>query len=188
MTLSVELAGRSDLAEAERLMREVLETDLGGYREAWHGDVDDLATAYLRPVRSALFVARLDGAVVGTAAMQPCRLMSPPNPVWLAAWYSQPEVCELRRVWVHRDARRRGVARALVRQAVRWATTSGGYTEVYLHTDTGSPGAERFWRSMPTLEIYDARPDPYNCVHFVLDVAATVGLGLDAAATTASGR
>ncbi|MGL4744861.1 MAG: GNAT family N-acetyltransferase [Dermatophilaceae bacterium] len=92
------------------------------------------------------------------------------------------------RVSVHSSARRRGVGRALVRQAVWWATTSAGFAEVYLHTDTGSPGAERFWRSMPALEIYDARPDPDNCVHFVLDVAATVGLGLGAAAATASGR
>ncbi|MGL5850274.1 MAG: GNAT family N-acetyltransferase [Phycicoccus sp.] len=188
MTLTVEPAHRSDLAEAEQLMRDVLEADLGGYREAWHGDVDDLAAAYLRPPRSALFVARLDGVLVATAAVRPCLLMSPPNPVWLAAWYSQPEVCELRRVWVHSSARRRGVGRALVREAVRWATTAAGFTEVYLHTDTGSPGAERFWRSLPALEIYDARPDPYNCVHFVLDVAATVGLDVDAAATTASSR
>ncbi|MGL5864998.1 MAG: GNAT family N-acetyltransferase [Dermatophilaceae bacterium] len=188
MALSVVLAGRSDLAEAEQLMREVLDTDLGGYREAWHGDVDDLAAAYLRPTRSALFVARLDGVVVATAAVRPCRLLSPPNPAWLAAWYSQPEVCELRRVWVHSSARRRGLGRALVEHAVRWATSTAGFTKVYFHIDTSSPGAERFWRAMPTRQIYDARPDPYNCVHFVLDAAAIVGCGVDAAATTAGGQ
>jgi GNAT superfamily N-acetyltransferase len=114
---------------------------------------------------------------VGTAAVRRCRLQSPPNPAWLADRYADPSVCELRRVWVCAEARRQGVAGALVRAAARWATTEGGFRTVYFHTDTSAPGAEAFWRAMPTVEVYDARPDPYCCVHFVLDVDKVLAPG-----------
>jgi predicted GNAT superfamily acetyltransferase len=175
-------AREADLADAQRLMRQVLDRDLGGYRPEWHGDVDDLASAYLRVDGTALFVARLDGRVAGTAAIRPCRLRTPPNPAWLAERYAAPSVCELRRVWVASWARRHGVARALVHAAAGWAVDDGGYGTVYLHTDTGAPGAEAFWRAMPTVEVHDARPDPFNCVHFVLDVDKLRSGRADAAA------
>jgi GNAT superfamily N-acetyltransferase len=176
MVVTVAVAGAAEGADARRVMRRVLDEDLGGYRARWHCDVDDPVAAYVRADRSALFVAWLvsgEDAVrrmVGTAAVRPCGLQSPPNPDWLARRYSRPAVCELRRVWVVSEARRRGVAAALVRAAARWATAEGGYETVYLHTDAGVPGAEAFWRSMPTAEVHDARPDPWNCVHFVLSL------------------
>ena len=188
MTVLVTLAGESDLEGAERLMRQVLEEDLGGYRREWHRDVDDLSGAYLTAPRAALFVARLGGEVVGTAAIRPCRLQSPPNPAWLARRFSVASVCELRRVWVGAGARRRGVARALVAAATRWAVEDGGFEEVYLHTDTGAPGAEAFWRALPTTQVHDARPDPFNCVHFVLDVAALQAAPVTGASTRAGAR
>lgn len=181
MTVSVSVAGEKDVAEARRVMSRVLAEDLGGHRPRWHGDVDDPSGAYVRAERSALFVARLGttgtGAVVGTAAVRPCQLQSPPNPTWLAERYSAPGVCELRRLWVPAEARRQGAARALVRAAARWATTAGGFDTVYLHTDASVPGAEAFWRAMPTVEVHDCRPDPYHCVHFVLDLAKLLGDG-----------
>lgn len=151
-------------------MRQVLERDLGGFQAQWHTDLDDLATAYLTQPGHALFVAHLDKRLVGTAAVKPCRLRTPPNPKWLVVRYNRPEVCQLVRVWIDAPARRRGVARGLVRQAARWATAEAGYETVYLHTDASAPGAEPFWRSMPTIEVYDSRPDPFHCVHFELDV------------------
>lgn len=183
MTVVVAVADGRDAEQARRVMSRVLEEDLGGYREQWHGDVGDPVGAYVRADRSALFVARLEtrtgvtGPVVGTAAVRPCVLRSPPNPAWLSERYSDPAVCELRRVWVPAEARRRGVAAELVRAAARWATTTGGFETVYLHTDTSAPGAEAFWRAMPTIEIHDCRPDPYHCVHFVLDLGKLLGDG-----------
>ena len=170
--LSVTLAEPPDLPDAERVMREVLETDLGGYRPKWHRDLDDLQAAYLRRPRAALLVARLGGELLGTAAVRPCELASPPNPGWLAERYNQPDVCQLVRVWVCGRGRRRGLGRALVEQAVAWSTGPGGYSRVYLHTDAGVPGAEAFWRSLPAREVHDSRPDPFNCVHFEIDTEA----------------
>jgi GNAT superfamily N-acetyltransferase len=182
MGVTVTVATAVDVAEARRVMSRVLTEDLGGYRARWHTDVADLVGAYVLAERAELFVARLQeeagapaGPIVGTAAVRPCRLVSPPNPAWLVERFADPAVCELRRVWVLAEARRRGVAAELVRAAARWATTSGGYDTVYLHTDTAAPGAEAFWRGMPTVEVLDCRPDPYNCVHFVLDLVKLLG-------------
>lgn len=173
--LRVTLAGPDDLAEASRVMREVLDSDLGGYRAQWHTDLDDLRGTYLDGAGRALLVARGADGVLGTAAVRPCALASPPNPAWLVQEYNRPDVCQLVRVWVPSAARRRGVGRALVEHAVAWAVGPGGYRRVYLHTDAGVPGAEAFWRSLPTREVLDCRPDPFNCVHFEIDVDALRG-------------
>lgn len=106
MNLLVDRATARDMTEAEALMREVLESDLGGYVPTWHNDA----------------------------------------------------------------GRRQGVGRSLVQRAALWATREAGYATVYLHTNASAPGAEPFWRSLPTVEMYDARPDPFNCVHFEIDV------------------
>src|ERR1700722_12570612 len=98
--LSVTLAEPADLPDAERVMREVLGSDLGGYRPQWHQDLDNLEAAYLRRPGSALLVARLAGELLGTAAVRPCELASPPNPGWLAERYNQSDACQLVRVWV----------------------------------------------------------------------------------------
>jgi GNAT superfamily N-acetyltransferase len=172
--VTVALATPEDLAEAELVMREVMDTTLGGYRPQWHSDIDDLGRAYLDRSGCALHIARDRRGVLGTAAVKPCELASPPNPRWLADQYNRPEVCQLVRVWVSADVRRRGVGRALVASAARWSVGVGGYRRIYLHTDASVPGAERFWRSMPTRMVHDARPDPFHTVHFEIDVEAAL--------------
>jgi GNAT superfamily N-acetyltransferase len=175
--VTVAQATPADLLEAELVMRTVLHTDLGGYRPQWHADLDDLDAAYLRTPGCALFVARDRQHLLGSAAVRPCRLASPPNPRWLADEYNRPEVCQLVRVWVSAAARRRGVGRALVEHAVRWSTGPGAYRRVYLHTDASVPGAEAFWRALPTRLVHDTRPDPDHTVHFELDAQAMLRAG-----------
>lgn len=164
----------ADLEEAGRVMRTVLDEDLGGYVSRWHGDLDDLAGTYLGRPGRALFVARGGSGVQGTAAVIPCALASPPNPAWLAGEYNRPDTCQLVRVWVAGEARRSGTGRALVEAAVAWAVGPGGYRRVYLHTNAGVPGAEAFWRSFPGRVVLDCRPDPFNCVHVELDATAVL--------------
>ncbi|MGL5857041.1 MAG: GNAT family N-acetyltransferase [Angustibacter sp.] len=168
--IEVTAATHADLAEAGRTMRGVLDADLGGYRPRWHGDLDDLGAMYLDRPGHQLFVARGTDGVLGTAAVRPCVLAAPPNPLWLAEEFNRPDTCQIVRVWVSGAARRRGVGRALVEETVAWAVGPGGYRRVYLHTDAGVPGAEAFWRSLSGRVVHDCRPDPFNCVHFEIDV------------------
>jgi ribosomal protein S18 acetylase RimI-like enzyme len=73
----------------------------------------------------------------------------------VAARYDPDRTAQVVRVYVARAHRRRGVARALVELARRFAAAEGGYDVICLHTDVRAPGAAPFWRSMPTRLVYD---------------------------------
>jgi len=166
----VRLARRADLLVVEEHMRRVLEEDLRGYHARWHRDVDDLAGSYLDRPGHALFVAELDGRFAGTTVVKAGGPASPPTPAWLAERYARRRTGQLARVWVVREHRRNGVGRCLVVAAAQWAFGPGGYEVLCLHTDTSSTGALEFWQSLPgSIEVLDARPDPWDTVHFELE-------------------
>jgi len=172
MTLVVRLACKEDLEVCEEHMRRVLDEDLRGYHQRWHHDVDDLPGTYLDRAGWALFVAELDGAFAGTTMVKPGGPSCPPSPAWLGRHYAAQQTGQLARVWIVRERRRRGAGRALVTAAAQWALGPGGYNVVCLHTDASSPGALDFWRAYPAaVEVFDARPDPWDTIHFELDAA-----------------
>ena len=82
------------------------------------------------------------------------------------ARYDPERTAQIVRVYTLREARGRGVARALAGRVAAFAVAEGGYSVVALHTDPRSPGAERFWRSMPTTLIHDDRDGPSESLHF----------------------
>lgn len=174
--LSVDLAGPDYVAPARALMVRVLGEDLGyGFRPEWHADLADPATAYLRTPGQALFLAQdAEGTLLGTTAV---KAGGPRSPQVLVDHYAGRSVAQLARVWVLAEHRRRGVARALVAAAARWAAVEAGYRTVYLHTDAAVPGAEAFWRSMPVREVLDERTPGalLQTIHFELDVTALPG-------------
>lgn len=139
-----------------------------GYRAQWHHDVVDLAGAYLRPRRHALFVATLDDHVVGTTAVRAAAPSSPPHPRFLAERYPADRTAQLFRVYVRPEHRRHGLARTMVDLAVRFVTGQPSYRALYLHTDTRVPGAEAFWRSVaePVHDARDGNPGSFQIVHF----------------------
>jgi hypothetical protein len=57
-----------------------------------------------------------------------------------------------------------------VELARRFAAAEGGYAVIYLHTDRRAPGAEAFWRAMPTTLVYDPQgAGPFGeTLHFEL--------------------
>jgi GNAT superfamily N-acetyltransferase len=155
----------------EHIFRVITE-DLGyGYNPAWHWDIDDLQGVYLDDPRHALWVAIDDasGALVATGGIRKGGPRSAPEQ-WVIERYDQERTAQVVRVYVAREHRRRGIARTIVELARRFAAAEGGYDVICLHTDTRAPGAEGFWRSMPTTLIYDARGiDPFGeTLHFEL--------------------
>lgn len=169
---TVRPARPDDLPAARALIFQVLEQDLGyGYTPAWHWDIDDLQGVYLDDPRHALWVAVDDstGEVVATGGVRKGGPRSAPEQ-WIIDRYDPERTAQVVRVYVARAHRRRGIARALVALARTFAAAEGGYAVICLHTDARSPGAEAFWRAMPTTLIFDARGiDPYGeTLHFEL--------------------
>jgi ribosomal protein S18 acetylase RimI-like enzyme len=168
---NVRAAQLDDLAAARLLMIRTFDDDFGyGYKPEYHADVDDLQGVYLNTPRHALFVAvaAATGQIVGTAGVRSGGLKPAFNPPWLVARYDPDRTAQLVRVYTLREWRGHGVARTLVTAALRFAAAAGGYTVVALHTDPRSPGAERFWRSLPTTLIHDDRDGPSGSLHFEL--------------------
>lgn len=162
-------------------MLDTVYRDFGtGYVPRWHGDIIDPVTAYLVPARHTLLVARdgADGEVVATAALDSRGPAHPPNPRHVAERYPCGTTAQLRRVYVRREHRRRGLARQLVAELLAFAVADGGYRSAYLHTDPAVEGAEGFWRSLGTV-VHDEREGVtggQGIVHF--DVPLDVPLGV----------
>ncbi|MER5376600.1 GNAT family N-acetyltransferase [Streptomyces sp. NPDC002553] len=166
----IQTARPGDLDGARALMLDTVYRDFGtGYVPRWHGDIIDPAAAYLIPDRHTLLVALdADGEVVATGALDSRGPLHPPNPRHIAERYPSGATAQLRRVYVRREHRRRGLARRLVAGLLAFAAADGGYRSVYLHTDPSVEGAEGFWRSIGTV-VHDEREDPaaaHAVVHF----------------------
>ncbi|MFJ1736658.1 GNAT family N-acetyltransferase [Streptomyces sp. NPDC088254] len=166
----IRTARPGDLDGARALMLDTVYRDFGtGYVPRWHGDIIDPAAAYLIPDRHTLLVALdADGEVVATGALDSRGPLHPPNPRHIAERYPSGATAQLRRVYVRREHRRRGLARRLVAGLLAFAAADGGYRSVYLHTDPSVEGAEGFWRSIGTV-VHDEREDPaaaHAVVHF----------------------
>jgi GNAT superfamily N-acetyltransferase len=84
--------------------------------------------------RRRVLVARLDGRIVGTVQL---------DPAWAP---NQPHRAEVLKLLVHPDARRRGIARALM-IALEDLARIHGWTLLTLDTWTGQAG-ERLYRSL----------------------------------------
>ncbi len=167
---SVRPATPADLAPARAVMLDTVYRDFGtGYVPRWHGDIIDLAGAYVDPARHTLLVAvDAEGEVVATGALDSRGPAHPPNPLHVAERYPSGVTAQLRRVYVRPEHRRRGLARRLVDELMAFAVADGGYRAVYLHTDPAVTGAEPFWRSLAKV-VHDEREDHgggQGIVHF----------------------
>ncbi|MBM7775313.1 GNAT superfamily N-acetyltransferase [Actinokineospora baliensis] len=169
MTYEIRPAAVEDLPGARSVMLDTLYRDLGyGYNPRWHEDVIDPEAVYLRSPRHALFVAALGDEIVATTGVRAVAPVSPPHPSWLVARYPVDRTAQLFRVYVRADHRRRGLARRLVGEAVRFVAGVGGYEVLYLHTDARVEGAEAFWGSVAK-QVCDARDgdvERFQTVHY----------------------
>ncbi len=154
-------------------MLRVFEEDFGyGYNPAFHADVDGMREVYLDDPRHTLLLAvdRGSSELLGTGGARSGGLKPQFNHAWLVERYDPQTTAQLVRVYTARASRGRGVARALVAALLQWVADNGSYTTVALHTDPTSPGAERFWRSLPTTLILDDRDGPSGSLHFEMEI------------------
>jgi ribosomal protein S18 acetylase RimI-like enzyme len=99
---------------------------------------------------SATFIAREGGVDIGLV-----RVFAEPDP---------PGHMHLVSMWVDPEHRRRGVARALVAQAVRWATARRG-REVSLWVADHNTAARRLYEQLGFQPTADHQPLPSNPAH-----------------------
>lgn len=155
---TVRPARPEDLQQARALIMQVIEQDLGySYNPAWHWDLDNLQGVYLDHPRHALWVVIDDatGELIATGAVRSGGPKSVPDAPWLVDRYDPELTAQVVRLYVARPHRRRGIGRTLVELARHFVQAEGGYAVICLHTDTRAPGAEPFWRSMPTTLVHD---------------------------------
>ena len=175
---TVRTAQPADLTAIRALMIRTFEEDFGyGYKPEFHTDVDDLQGVYLDNPRHTLVVAVAEGTgeIVGVAGVRSGGLKPAFNQPWLVARYDPERTAQLVRVYTLREWRGRGVARALLPPLLEFVAREGGYDVVALHTDPRSPGAERFWRSLPTTLVLDDRDGPSESLHFELAIPTLEG-------------
>ena len=167
----------ADIPVARALMIRTFEEDFGsGYDPEYHGDVDDIRGTYIERPRHVLYVAIDDtsGELVGTAGVKGGALRRGPED--LVRRYDDRDTAQIVRVYVRREDRRRGIARALLGRVLEFIVADGGYTTVALHTFPHSPGALAFWSSIATPIIGYEREGQFPEVFFEipLDVARSL--------------
>jgi GNAT superfamily N-acetyltransferase len=113
------------------------------FGSAFQRELDDLPGAYAPPA-GRLVLAKEGDAFVGCAALR------------LVASYT----VELRRVWVRRPYRGRGIAHALVDALLDWARDTG-HRHVRLEVLSVMPQADALFRSIGFAPIPDDRPSPF---------------------------
>jgi GNAT superfamily N-acetyltransferase len=151
----------ADVPAARRvMMRSVLEDFADSYDPVMHADVDDLVGAYMRPDGAFMFVVvdtmtgdLLATGGVRTGAFQPDRV--PPQLALLERRYREGRTGQIVRVYVLKEHRRRGIARALVQAIIDRVRDDAHYERLALHTYPHSPGALAFWTAMGFKEVLD---------------------------------
>ena len=159
------------LQGAQAVMRQSIAEDFGeAYDPVVHADIDDPIAHYAPGTGPFLLVALDDstGEVIATAGVRSGRLRPGLTPPAVVDRYESGTYGQLVRVYVRKDARRRGIARGLVRAVLDKIARDGHYSRVALHTYRHSPGAVAFWEPWGAVEILDDTDGPSGAVFYEL--------------------
>jgi GNAT superfamily N-acetyltransferase len=157
----------------EELGRRVASPDLDGLAELLHDAVDSGASvSFMRPFsvddarewwrstieradpRAIILVARDESGIAGSVSLYPAK---PPN---------QPHRADIAKLLVHRRARRRGIARALMTE-IEARARAAGFTLLTLDTVLGDPAEQLYatagWQRVGVIPDYALYPDGRPC-------------------------
>ncbi|MEA5455115.1 GNAT family N-acetyltransferase [Sinomonas sp. JGH33] len=140
-----------DLEEARAVMlRSIAEDFQSDYDPAIHADIEDLMGWYSVPEGPFMLVVKDDisGRVIATGGIRGGALKEGLSPEHLVQRYRDGSTGQIVRVYVLREERRRGIARAVVKAILDRAQAEGHYGRIVFHTFLHSPGAVAFWTSM----------------------------------------
>ena len=151
----------ADIPAAQQVMTRSVREDFGdAYNPVIHADIDDLRGTYMRPEGAFMLVVEdsSTGEVVATGgirsgAFDPERVQ--PQIAHLERRYRDGRTGQIVRVYVLKEHRRRGIARALVRAIIERARDDAYYERLALHTYPHSPGALPFWLAMGFEVVFD---------------------------------
>ncbi len=181
----------ADLEQAQAVMYRSVREDFGSERDPRiHADIDDLLGCYERPGGPFMLVAEDDatGAVIATGGIRGGSLKEGLSPEHLVQRYGDGRTGQIVRVYVQREERRRGVARAIVREVLGRARREGHYDRIALHTFLHSPGAVAFWTSTGATLVEDDTDGPSNAMFFEYVATGASGTQRLHAATTTIDR
>lgn len=159
------------LPGAQAVMRRSIAEDFGdAYDPRIHADVDDPMTHYAPGNGPFLLVVTDDGTgeVLATGGIRSGRLKPGLTPQHVVDRYEDGRHGQLVRVYVRKEARRGGIARALVRAVLDRADREGHYQAIALHTYRHSPGAVAFWESFGARLVHDDTQGPSGAVFYDL--------------------
>ena len=143
-------AEAAEIESVRRLFEEYaasLDFDLcfQGFREELAGLPGDYA-----PPAGRVLLARVDNAIAGCVALRPI----------------EPEVCEMKRLYVRPASRGRGAGRALVESLIREARQAG-YRRMRLDTLASMSAARRLYEQLGFREIAPYRNNPVEGAAFL---------------------
>lgn len=147
-----------DVEPARAVMLRSVAEDFGAdYDPLVHADIDDLEGWYSRPEGPFMLVVHddLTGRVIATGGIRGGALKEGLSPEHLVERYRDGRTGQIVRVYVLREERRRGIARALVQAILERAASEGHYDRIALHTFLHSPGAVAFWTSTGAVLVED---------------------------------
>jgi GNAT superfamily N-acetyltransferase len=169
----------ADLDEARSVMlRSVIEDFQAEYDPRIHADIDDLTGWYTTPAGPFMLVAVDDatGRIVGTGGVRGGALKEGLSPPYLVEKYRDGRTGQIVRVYVLREERRRGIAKAIVRALLERAEAEQYYDRIVFHTFLHSPGAVAFWTSMGAVLVEDDTEGVSNALFYEFPVPEPAGV------------
>ena len=161
-----------DAEQAREVMFRSIAEDFGSdYDPVVHADIDDLEGWYSKPQGPFMLVVRDDatGRVIATGGIRGGELKEGRSPQHLVDRYREGRTGQVVRVYVLREERRRGIARALAAAILERARSEGHYDRIVLHTYLHSPGAVAFWTSTGAVLVEDDTEGISNAMFYEFD-------------------